>query len=484
MGSEWPELTIDQLKATGKGSIAMGPFGSRIKAENFQKEGVPVIKGGNLHGAIVTDDKFDFLTEEKAEELKSSQAVKRDLVITHRGTIGQVCIIPDDAKFEKYIVSQSQLKVTLDEDVVDPYFVNYFFQSHIGQHRLLANASQVGVPAIAKASTSVKEILVPVPPLPEQKAIAHILGTLDDKIELNRRMNATLEGMAQALFKSWFVDFDPVIDNALAAGNPIPDELAPRAEVRKNALANGTTQQGSVDHPTLSDPKALFPAAFKFTEELGWIPEGWEIKHIGDIANVVDCLHSKKPDQINEETGRVLLQLNNICDDGILDLQKKYYIKEEDYQKWISRIEVTEGDCVITNVGRVGAVSIVPPGFNGAIGRNITAIRLKADTRYRAFLITLLTSQYMEEEIRLRTDVGTILDALNVKSIPHLRFASGGQKIFESFERLILPILIKRQKTKSDSLVLAKLRDTLLPKLISGELRSPEAERLAKKALA
>ena len=90
-------------------------------------------------------------------------------------------------------------------------------------------------------------------------------------------MNATLEGMAQALFKSWFVDFDPVIDNALAAGNPIPDELAPRAEVRKNAHAssgergrtNGTAQQGSVDQPTLSDPKSLFPAAFQDTEAHG-----------------------------------------------------------------------------------------------------------------------------------------------------------------------------------------------------------------------
>ena len=129
-----------------------------------------------------------------------------------------------------------------------------------------------------------KAFKMKLPPLPEQKAIAHILGTLDDKIELNRRMNATLEGMAQALFKSWFVDFDPVIDNALAAGNPIPDELAPRAEVRKKALANGTTQQGSVDHPTLSDPKSLFPAAFQFTEELGWIPEGWEESSLETLA--------------------------------------------------------------------------------------------------------------------------------------------------------------------------------------------------------
>jgi type I restriction enzyme S subunit len=154
--------------------------------------------------------------------------------------------------------------------------------------------SLAGVGATRNALTKgmIEDFEIPLPPLHEQKAIAHILGTLDDKIELNRRMNATLEEMAQALFKSWFVDFDPVIDNALAAGNPIPDELAPRAEVRKNALAssgepsrtNGTTQQGSLDHPTLSDPKSLFPASFQFTEELGWIPEGWLSGQLGDIA--------------------------------------------------------------------------------------------------------------------------------------------------------------------------------------------------------
>ena len=109
MGSKWKELTIDELKAPVKSSIAMGPFGSRIKAENFVDSGVPILKGGNLHKAFITDEKFDYLTVEKAEELKTSQAIRKDLVITHRGTIGQVSIIPDNSKYEKYIVSQSQL---------------------------------------------------------------------------------------------------------------------------------------------------------------------------------------------------------------------------------------------------------------------------------------------------------------------------------------------------------------------------------------
>lgn len=117
-----------------------------------------------------------------------------------------------------------------------------------------------------------------IPSLPEQKSIAQILGTLDDKIELNRRMNETLESMARALFKSWFVDFDPVIDNALAAGNSIPEPLQARAETRR-VLTNQT-------QPLPAHIQKLFPNSFVFTDEIGWVAEGWEIKQWGDIATL------------------------------------------------------------------------------------------------------------------------------------------------------------------------------------------------------
>ena len=162
---------------------------------------------------------------------------------------------------------------------------------------------------------SLSDYPISLPSPSERKWIGHILGTLDDKIELNRRMNATLEGMAQALFKSWFVDFDPVIDNALAAGNPIPDELAPRAEARKNALVNGTTHQGSIDHTTLSDPKSLFPElAFEFTDELAWIPEGWEAapasKHLDALRGF-----SYKGAELSDE-GVPMHNLNSVREGG------------------------------------------------------------------------------------------------------------------------------------------------------------------------
>src|SRR5690625_4888752 len=109
----------------------MGPFGSRIKKENFTNSGIPVIKGGNLNGDFILEDIFDYLTIDKADELSTSIAFKRDIVITHRGTIGQVGIIPDNSKYERYVVSQSQLKVSLDESRVNPFFVYYFLRSPI-----------------------------------------------------------------------------------------------------------------------------------------------------------------------------------------------------------------------------------------------------------------------------------------------------------------------------------------------------------------
>ncbi len=175
---------------------------------------------------------------------------------------------------------------------------------------------------------------ISLPPLNEQRNIASILSALDNKIELNNRMNQVLEQMAQAIFKQWFVDFE------------FPNE-------------NGEPYKSSGGEMVDS--------------ELGMIPKDWSIKVLSEVSQIIDCLHSKKPDKL--EKGKLLLQVWNIGQNGSLDLEKKYLISEEDYRKWTSRIEVQEGDCVITNVGRVGAIAHIPIGLKCAIGRNMTAIR-------------------------------------------------------------------------------------------------------------
>lgn len=218
VGAEWEIKTVEEISAHLPRSIAMGPFGSNIKTDNFVPTGVPVIRGQNLNAGRFNDSDFVFLTEEKADELAASNAFSGDLVFTHRGTLGQVGIIPMDAKYKRYVVSQSQMKLTCDRNQVNLLFILYFFRSPQGQYELLANTSTTGVPAISRPLTTLKSIKIPIPPLSQQRAIAHILGSLDDKIELNRRMNETLEAIAQAIFKSWFVDFDPVYENMKRKG--------------------------------------------------------------------------------------------------------------------------------------------------------------------------------------------------------------------------------------------------------------------------
>ena len=207
MAGEWTTETIEEVAD----KVAMGPFGSSIKVETFVAEGVPIISGQHLHGLRLDETAgFNFITEEHADRLRNANVQKGDVIFTHAGNIGQVAYIPEDSIYDRYIISQRQFYMRCDPQRVIPEFVSYYFKTREGLHRLLANTSQVGVPSIAQPVSYLRTIPIPLPPLSEQRAIAHILSILDDKIELNRRMNETLEALARVLFKSWFVDFDPV----------------------------------------------------------------------------------------------------------------------------------------------------------------------------------------------------------------------------------------------------------------------------------
>lgn len=156
-----------------------------------------------------------------------------------------------------------------------------------------------GVPTLNR--NHIHPLPIFLPPLAEQKAIAHILGSLDDKIELNRQMNETLEAMAQALFKSWFIDFDPVIDNALAAGNAIPDEFAERAEHRKGIEKKDNT-----------DIQSLFPDEFEFAEEMGWIPKEWQVTPVYEVAEFINGSSFKSQYFSDENEGLPIIKIAEI----------------------------------------------------------------------------------------------------------------------------------------------------------------------------
>lgn len=196
---------------------------------------------------------------------------------------------------------------------------------------------------------------------------------------------------------------------------------------------------------------------------------------LGHIADVIDCLHSKKPNCVRDTT-RQLIQLNNITDSGFLDLSSKYYISEDDYMNWTRKCEIVEGDCVITNVGRIGAVSQAPHGTHAAMGRNMTCIRLKKGYPYFAYLITNLLSPHIRKEIMKNTDEGTIMGALNVKNIPNLQLPIFAFDTMRSLEEMLYPIRKSIEQNYLANQKLGELRDTLLPKLMSGELDVSDIE--------
>ena len=293
------------------------------------------------------------------------------------------------------------------------------------------------------SQTDIRDLYVDIPDIKYQSFIGKTLDEIEQKIAVNNQISHTLESIAQSIFKSWFNDFDPV-----------------------HAKSRGEKPFGMDD-----ETASLFPDSFE-ESELGMIPKGWSWKTVRDIAYVIDCLHSKKPKLL--ANGFPYLQLDTISDNGVLNFENAGYISKEDYEKWTSRIEVMRGDCLITDVGRVGAVSQVPNHFKAAIGRNITAIRPINRELHQSFLIIALLSDFMKQEISRNTDPGTILEALNVKNIPKLVVPGIPDEITLRFARMIDPIQLKLQELKAMNVNLHKVRDSLLPRLISGELQIPE----------
>ncbi len=183
--------------------IAMGPFGSRITRNNFVEQGVPVIRGGNLKAGFVDAD-FVFLTDDKADELANSNAFPGDIIFTHRGTIGQVGQIPDNPRHNRYVVSQSQMLLRANKDIVSPAYLYQYFLSGIGMKVLLSNASQVGVPAIARPTTSLRAVPIVIPPKDLSDRFDDVTKPLFEQITSNSNQSRTLVALRDAMLPKLF----------------------------------------------------------------------------------------------------------------------------------------------------------------------------------------------------------------------------------------------------------------------------------------
>ncbi|NCC62984.1 MAG: restriction endonuclease subunit S, partial [Verrucomicrobiae bacterium] len=203
----WTKLKLESLAADVPYAFVGGPFGSKLTSRDYVDAGIPVIRGSNLNnGRFLGMSDFVFVSEAKVrDDLSSNLATVGDLIFTQRGTLGQVAIIPQDGIADHYVVSQSQMKLTVDESKVDRGFLYYFFTSKETVNRILNCVSSSGVPHINL--TVLRNFEIPVPPLAWQRSIASILSAYDDMIENNRRRIQLLEESARLLYKEWFVCF-------------------------------------------------------------------------------------------------------------------------------------------------------------------------------------------------------------------------------------------------------------------------------------
>ena len=201
----WPKLKLESLAAKEPYSFVGGPFGSKLTTRDYVESGIPVIRGSNMNnGRYIDMTDFVFVTESKVrEDLSSNLAKPGDLVFTQRGTLGQVAIVPSDGIADRYVVSQSQMKLTVDEAKADRLFLYYYFSSREATERIMSFVSSSGVPHINL--TVLRNFEVPVPPPGEQRKIAELLSSYDDLIENNRRRIQLLEQAARLLYKEWFV---------------------------------------------------------------------------------------------------------------------------------------------------------------------------------------------------------------------------------------------------------------------------------------
>lgn len=434
--SGWQELTLQDIAAPSKNAMVGGPFGSDLVANDYVPEGVPVIRGQNLsEGRWVSGD-FVRVSKEKAEKLRSNSAKAGDIIFTQRGAnhYKQVAIVPDWGE-PKYIISQSQMKMTVDDQVADPLFVFYLFQEGPQRDYLMTNAIATGVPHTNLGILRSVPILLP--PLVEQKRIVRVIGALDDKIELNRRMSATLEEMARALYRSWFVDFDPV--HARALGQP----------------------------PAHMDPTtaALFPDSFG----PDGLPKGWEA---GALADLIEF---NPKERLPKGTAAPYLEMKALPTSGMS--ADAPYLRE-----FTSGTKFRERDTLLARITPClenGKTAVVDDLLGSEIGWGSTEfIVMRAKPGVSAALPYCIARDpdFRAEAIQTMTGSSGRQRA-DAKRISELDMAIAPARVHAAFSDLVSPMLDRVIAAGQEARSLAVLRDTLLPRLMSGELRIREAEK-------
>jgi len=429
----WPVISLAEIATKiGSGATPIGGADAYLPSRTR----FALVRSQNVFDRRFDHDGLAFITDEQADGLRGVVLQPNDILLNITGdgiTFGRACMVPKDVL--PACVNQHVSIIRLDPRCADAGYVLAFL-THPDVKSYIESFN-AGGSRRAVTKGHIESFRLPLPPLPEQRAIAHILGTLDDKIELNRRMNETLEAMARALFKSWFVYFGPVRAKAEGRDPGLPQPLA-----------------------------NLFPASFE-DSELGEIPKGWRVGSVDDEFDLT--MGQSPPGETYNEAGVGLPFYQGCTDFGFRFPTRRIYCTAP------TRLGKA-GDTLVSVRAPVGDINMATEDC--AIGRGVAAVRHKTGSRSYSY-------QFMQsiEEVFARFEAeGTVFGSIGKKDFHAIACVNPPRELVLAYEARLSALDGRVEVNERESRTLAALRDTLLPKLISGELHVKDAERIAQTA--
>lgn len=452
--------------------------GYAYKSNDFKIGGEnPVLKIKNVRFGHIEYENAGFISDGLASSTDNFSTAEGDILISMTGSgpsapqslVGRVARVWKGEP--KAWINQRVGRVVLkEENKIHPDFIFYLLSSKSSQDFLVANSSGSANQANINGSTICS---LPCPDIDfnTSKKIAVILKSLDEKIRINRQLNKTLEHISQAIFKSWFVDFEPTkakiaAREVLLAEKPdaTPEQIS---TAEQQAAIQAIAGAGDII-PTeqLQNIADLFPNQM-VDSDLGEMPEGWEVCISGELIDVRDGTHDSPK---KAESGYPLVTSKHITS-GVLKLEDTYLISEEDFEKVNKRSAVKTGDILLTMIGTVGIPYLVlDREVNFAI-KNVGLFRTSKSKNHQFYIYLLLKTQMMQDYLEARM-AGTTQKYLSLKVLRNLEFISPplDSVLLSHFNLLLTPIMNLIQQNSQQTYSLAELRDSLLPKLLSGEI--------------
>ena len=453
--AHWKKVTLGQLAKSSGGGIQTGPFGSQLHARDYVTDGIPSIMPKNITvDAILTDD-IARVSAEDIERLSKYKVQVGDVIYSRRGDVEKCARIT--SKEDGWLCGTGCLRVRVLPGQVSTEYLHAYLCHPQVREWIVRHAVGATMPNL---NTSILNALpIVIPSKPEMEFISSVWLNVSEKIQLNQQINQTLEQMAQAIFKSWFVDFEPVKAKiaALEAGGSEDDALLAAMQVISGKDPQQLTQlqtENPEHYATLRATAELFPAAMQ-ESELGEIPEGWEASTVGAEFDVT--MGQSPPGSSYNESGEGSAFFQGRRDFGVRFPSNRVYCTEP-------KRMAKQGDTLLSVRAPVGDVNIA--NTDCCIGRGLAAIRHKTGcssfTYYSVIHLGQALASYDSE--------GTVFGSINQKNLNSLLVIAPTKKVLEIFSNIVGKLDDRIKAQSNEMLALAELRDTLLPKLLSGEL--------------